>query len=597
MNIFGVLNMVGGLALFLFGMNAMGNGLAKLSGGKLERILEKLTANKFMAVVLGALVTAVIQSSSATTVMVVGFVNSGIMQLQQAVGIIMGANIGTTITSWMLSLTGIDGGNFFVQMLKPSSFSPVLALVGIVLTMTSKEDDKKSDIGNILMGFAILMFGMETMSSAVKPLADVPEFTGILTKFSNPVLGMIAGAVLTAAIQSSSASVGILQALCVTGAITYGSAIPIIMGQNIGTCVTALISSTGASRNAKRASMIHLYFNMIGTILFMVVFYAINMVFPFAFLEDSVGAAGIAVVHSLFNVGCTVALFPFSNLLLKLVRVTIPEHVEEQGDLENKVTNLDARFLERPAFAMELTRHEVYRMAQVSQDCITIAIDSIEDYSDKDAEKVAEMENQVDHFEDEIGSYLVKLGNTDLNREDSKSVSILQHSIIDLERITDHAINITEICEKISSEKGDLSKRAKEELNVYCKALREIVSRTVRAFCEEDILLAREIEPLEETIDLLSHKLEKRNKKRYRKGKYSAEMMSNLQELFMNTERVADHCSNIALTMLRIHEGSFNTHEYADLAREDNDPWFQWKMEEYQGVYVLPKKHKNNENE
>ena len=361
--------MIGGLAMFLYGMNAMGDGLAKLSGGKLEQILEKLTSKRIMAVLLGVVVTAIIQSSSATTVMVVGFVNSGIMQLSQAVGIIMGANSGTTVTSWLLSLTGIQGSSLFIQLLKPSSFSPVLAAVGIILTMTAKDNNKKKDIGNILVGFAILMFGMETMSSAVEPLAENAQFTSILTKFSNPVLGMLAGLVLTAVIQSSSASVGILQALCVTGAVGYKTAIPIIMGQNIGTCVTAIISSIGASKNAKRASMIHLYFNLIGTIIFMVVFYGINAVIGgFAFLDTPANAAGIAVVHSLFNIGAVLLLYPFGNQLVKLAQFTIPEHADEKEQKPDEFAILDERFLEKPAFAMELCKNATIKMAEEAKD-------------------------------------------------------------------------------------------------------------------------------------------------------------------------------------------------------------------------------------
>ena len=384
MNIFGVLTMAGGLALFLYGMNVMGDSLAKLSGGKLEQILEKLTSKRIMAVLLGMAVTAVIQSSSATTVMVVGFVNSGIMQLSQAVGIIMGANIGTTVTSWMLSLTGISGAGW-INLLKPSSFSPVLAVIGIIMTMTCKDNSKKKDIGNILLGFAILMFGMETMSGAVAPLADNEKFTGMLTLFSNPLFGLLAGTVLTAVIQSSSASVGILQALCVTGAVNYATAIPIIMGQNIGTCVTALISSVGAKKNAKRASMIHLYFNMIGTVIFMVIFYSLNMFVHFEFLSTPANAAGIAVIHSLFNIGCVIILFPFSNLLVKLATLSIPDGKHEeviQTGVAADLAALDERFLETPAVAMELCRNTAVKMAHLSQKALDKALDIINNYSD-----------------------------------------------------------------------------------------------------------------------------------------------------------------------------------------------------------------------
>ena len=396
MDLFGVLTMIGGLAMFLYGMNEMGDGLAKLAGGKLEKILEKLTSKRIMAVLLGVAVTAVIQSSSATTVMVVGFVNSGIMQLSQAVGIIMGANVGTTVTSWLLSLTGIEGSSFFIQLLKPSSFAPVLAAIGIIMTMTAKDNNKKKDIGNILIGFAILMFGMETMSGAVEPLAENEKFTGILTMFSNPLLGVLAGLALTAIIQSSSASVGILQALCMTGAVSYATAIPIIMGQNIGTCVTALISSIGAKRNAKRASMIHLYFNMIGTILFFVVFYSANaLVGGFRILGEPANAAGIAIVHSLFNIGSLVVLYPFADKLVRLAQLTIPETPEEKPQQADEFARLDERFLEKPGFAMELCRSAAIRMAQEAREALDHALDNMREYSDDTVDKVIATEGKV----------------------------------------------------------------------------------------------------------------------------------------------------------------------------------------------------------
>ena len=380
MDIFNVLSMIGGLSLFLYGMSTMGDALSKMAGGKLEIILEKLTSKRIFAVLLGAAVTAIIQSSSATTVMVVGFVNSGIMQLSQAVGIIMGANVGTTITSWLLSLTGIQGSSVWIKLLKPSSFSPILAAVGIILTMSGKDESKKKDVGSILLGFAVLMFGMETMSGAVSGLADNTAFTGMMTAFSNPLLGMAVGAILTAVIQSSSASVGILQALCSTGAVHYSVALPIIMGQNIGTCVTSIISSVGASKNARRAAMVHLYFNLIGTILFMSVFYTLNGFIDFGFLESSANAAGIAMIHSLFNIGATILLFPFSSYLVKLAEITIPEKAQPvKEDAENKIT-IDERFLERPAFAMEICRQKVYEMAEVSKKAIILALEMLGHY-------------------------------------------------------------------------------------------------------------------------------------------------------------------------------------------------------------------------
>ena len=505
MNIFGVLTMAGGLALFLYGMNVMGDSLAKLSGGKLEQILEKLTSKRIMAVLLGMAVTAVIQSSSATTVMVVGFVNSGIMQLSQAVGIIMGANIGTTVTSWMLSLTGISGAGW-INLLKPSSFSPVLAVIGIIMTMTCKDNSKKKDIGNILLGFAILMFGMETMSGAVAPLADNEKFTGMLTLFSNPLFGLLAGTVLTAVIQSSSASVGILQALCVTGAVNYATAIPIIMGQNIGTCVTALISSVGAKKNAKRASMIHLYFNMIGTVIFMVIFYSLNMFVHFEFLSTPANAAGIAVIHSLFNIGCVIILFPFSNQLVKLATLSIPDGKHEeviQTGVAADLAALDERFLETPAVAMELCRNTAVKMAHLSQKALDKALDIINNYSDAAYDEVVAMEEDVDKYEDKLGSYLVKVGNCDLSRHDNHTFSILLHCMSDFERISDHAINIAKSAKEMNSRESSFSQNARKELETFAKAVHDIVGNTVQVFENQDIEAAKHIEPLEQVLSLI----------------------------------------------------------------------------------------------
>ena len=491
MDIFNILNMIGGLALFLYGMNAMGNGLSKMAGGRLESILERLTTKRIYAVLLGAAVTAVIQSSSATTVMVVGFVNSGIMQLSQVVGIIMGANVGTTITSWLLSLTGIEGDAIWVNLLKPSSFSPVLAAIGIILTMSSKGESKKKDIGNIMLGFAILMFGLETMSGAVSGLKDNEGFTGMLTAFSNnPLLAMLVGAVLTAIIQSSSASVGILQSLCSTGAVSYGTAIPIIMGQNIGTCVTSIISSVGASKNARRASMIHLYFNLIGTMLFMVVFYTLNKIVDFAFMSDQIGATGIAVVHSLFNVGATIVLFPFADKLVKLAKLTIPDGKDEETEnaksLENEIA-IDERFLQRPAFAVEICRQKVHEMAKDAVLTLSTALEVLSDYDEDKVKEVYALEDKIDIYEDRLGTYLVKLSGKNLSKKDSQSVTMMIHSIVNLERISDYAKNIVESVETINSKELTFSKKASYELSVLCQAVNDIVNDTVNVFCEDDL--------------------------------------------------------------------------------------------------------------
>ena len=595
MNIFSVLTMIGGLAMFLYGMDAMGDGLAKLSGGKLEQILEKLTSKRIMAVLLGIAVTAVIQSSSATTVMVVGFVNSGIMQLSQAVGIIMGANVGTTVTSWILSLSGIQGSSLFIQLLKPTSFSPVLAAIGIVLIMTAKDTNKKNAIGNTLVGFAILMFGMDTMSGAVAPLAENEKFTSVLTMFSNPILGMIAGLVLTAVIQSSSASVGILQALCVTGAVGYKTAIPIIMGQNIGTCVTALISSIGASKNAKRASMVHLYFNLIGTVLFMVVFYSINAIIGgFAFLDNPANAAGIAVVHSLFNIGTVLVLYPFGDKLVKLAQLTIPDHVGETEEKPDELAVLDERFLEKPAFAMELCRNAAVRMAQESRDALHLALDNVTMYSESRVAKIIEMEESVDRYEDALGTYLVKLNNCDLSQKDSRTLSILLHCIGNFERISDHAVNITDSSTQMHAKKLEFSKKAMEELKVFSDALCDIVDETMEAFTMNDLDKARQIEPFEQVIDSLNIELKQRHIHRLRKGKCTIELGLILEDMITNFERISDHCSNIAVCMIRVNEDGFDTHEYLDVIKEEKAPWFEEEFYRLSKKYALPDKKSKN---
>ena len=596
MDLFGVLTMIGGLAMFLYGMNEMGDGLAKLAGGKLEKILEKLTSKRIMAVLLGVAVTAVIQSSSATTVMVVGFVNSGIMQLSQAVGIIMGANVGTTVTSWLLSLTGIEGSSFFIQLLKPSSFAPVLAAIGIIMTMTAKDNNKKKDIGNILIGFAILMFGMETMSGAVEPLAENEKFTGILTMFSNPLLGVLAGLALTAIIQSSSASVGILQALCMTGAVSYATAIPIIMGQNIGTCVTALISSIGAKRNAKRASMIHLYFNMIGTILFFVVFYSANaLVGGFRILGEPANAAGIAIVHSLFNIGSLVVLYPFADKLVRLAQLTIPETPEEKPQQADEFARLDERFLEKPGFAMELCRSAAIRMAQEAREALDHALDNMREYSDDTVDKVIAMEQNVDHYEDALGTYLVKLNNCDLSQADSRTLSILLHCIGNFERISDHAVNITESVKEMHEKNMEFSPKAREEMEIFSNALHDIVDETIEAFKNHDLDMARKIEPFEQVIDSISMEVKQRHVKRVRKGKCTIELGLLLDDIITNFERVSDHCSNIAVCMIRVHEDGFDTHEYLDLVKEEKSSWFENEYYTLTDRYALPAKKKKEE--
>lgn len=587
MDFFSILTMLGGLALFLYGMNAMGDGLAKVSGGKLERILEKLTSSPVKAVLLGCGVTAVIQSSSATTVMVVGFVNSGIMKLEQAVGVIMGANIGTTVTSWMLSLTGIESDNFFMQMLKPTSFSPVLALIGVILIMFVKSE-KKHDIGAIMVGFAILMFGMEMMSGAVEPLADVPEFTNILTMFSNPVLGLIAGTVLTAVIQSSSASVGILQALCATGSVSFATALPIIMGQNIGTCITAIISAIGAKKNAKRAALVHLYFNIIGTLVFMIVFYSINSVVHFAFLGHSANAAGIAVIHSVFNIVATALLLPFRKGLVKLACLTMPDSEEDLVLAAKDENVLDVRFLEKPAFAVQQAKHAAKDMAEVSKRAVFTAMDLLMDYDEEKAEQVEMYEQKVDHYEDEIGTYLMQISGGQLSREDSQTVAMLLHIIGDFERISDHAMNLSEVARQMQKKDGKFSKKAVEELKIYTDAVREIITMSYQTFEEEDLKKAVMVEPLEEVIDHLDKEEKKRHMKRLRKEKCTIELGFCLSDITMNLERIADHCSNIAVYMIQINEDVLDTHEYLDQVKQEDNEDFDVMYNQYRKKYALP---------
>lgn len=596
MDIFAVLSLIGGLALFLFGMNTMGDGLVKVSGGKLEYILEKLTARRITAVLLGAGVTAVIQSSSATTVMVVGFVNSGLMQLSAAVGVIMGANIGTTVTSWLLSLTGIEGSSLVLSLLKPSSFSPVLAMIGVVLTMSARGNTKRKDVGTILLGFAVLMFGMETMSDAVSPLAENEQFTGILTAFSNPVLGMLAGALLTAVIQSSSASVGILQALCATGALPYSAALPIIMGQNIGTCVTALISSIGASRNAKRASMIHLYFNLIGTVVFMAVFYAVNRFVSFAFLEEAASAAGIAVVHSLFNIVCCAAWFPFADVLVKLACLTIPDGGTVQESRDGKepeqISILDERFLENPGLAVEISRDAEEEMARLSAEALFASLGLLEVYTPEKAAEVVDLEEVVDRYEERIGTYLYRLSGKELSPADSRTVTVLLHCMSDFERISDHAVNIADSAAQLSEKNIRFTKGGQKELAVYSRAIRDIVEKTIQVFAANDLEGARHVEPLEEIIDELSIQMKDRHIERLRRGKCTLESGLIMEDIITVFERVSDHCSNVALCLLTVSADGFDVHSYLDRLGAENGGWFAGECEMLRADYALPSKKK-----
>ena len=594
MDIFGVLTMVGGLALFLFGLHVMGEGLSKASGGRLEKILEKLTSSTLKGVLLGAGVTAVIQSSSATTVMVVGFVNSGIMTLERAVGIIMGANIGTTITSWILSLSGIQGDNFFIQMLKPSSFSPILAIIGVAMLLFSKKD-KKKDAGTIMIGFAVLMTGMDAMSAAVKPLADVPEFTNLFLMFENPVLGLIAGAVLTAVIQSSSASVGILQALCVTGAVSYGSAIPIIMGQNIGTCVTALISAIGAKKNAKRTAFVHLYFNLIGTVIFMILFYAANAFVHFGFLGDAANAAGIAVVHTTFNVLATLLWLPFNKVLVKLAKLTVRDTKDEESHTEKSLAELgalDNRFLDNPALAMAQCRDVCASMANVTVEALDTAINQLHAYSEEKLALVVEDEDIVDKYEDRLGTYLVQVAKNEMQTKDSHTLSVLLHSIGDVERISDHAVNIVNAAKEIYDKNLAFSEAAVEELEVFSSAVKEVVSLAMEAMKTENYELAKKVEPLEEVIDDIGDEVKQRHIDRLREGRCTIELGFVLSDLTTSYKRIADHCSNIAVCLIQAENNEFGRHEYLNSLKEEDNKYFKEQFREYRRKYSLPERVK-----
>ena len=584
MDFFSILAMVGGLSLFMYGMNTMGDGLSKLAGGKLASILEKLTSKRIYAVILGMVVTAVIQSSSATTVMVVGFVNSGIMNLNQAVGIIIGANIGTTLTSWLLSLVGVEGGNFFMNLLKPSSLSPIMALIGILMIM-SKKSQKSKDIGSIFIGFAILMFGMETMSDAVKPLADDPNFTGILTRFSNPFLGVSMGAILTAIIQSSSASVGILQALCTTGVITYAVAVPIIMGQNIGTCFTAILSSVGANVNARRASFIHMYFNLIGTIIFMTAFYSYNGIVGFPFINDVVKASDVALIHSIFNVTCTIILYPMADWLVKLATWTVKD--VDKSETEGKKLGLDERFLQQPSFAIQRSRAALEQMADHVSKSSELTSDLLSSFDGDKVKEVYGIEDQIDEYEDALASYLLKLSDKQLSTEDNNSMSLILHSIVDLERISDHCNNISENMESLHNKKHSIPEVTLKELAVLSSAVRQVVHYATNALKNEDYGIAIEIEPLEQVVDDLSKTIRQRHIQRLKNGYCSIETGLVIEDTLIDLERISDHCSNIAIAIIELKNENLDSHSYLLSLSKSDDSTFAQIYNAFKAEYYL----------
>ena len=580
MDLFHVLTMFGGLSLFLFGMSLMGQSLERRAGSKLRTLLGKMTTGKLAGLITGLGVTAVIQSSSATTVMVVGFVNSGLMTLRQAINVIMGANVGTTVTAWILSLAGIDSGNMFVRLLKPSSFVPVLATIGIVLYMFVK-DSKKKDTGMILLGFATLMFGMETMSGAVSGLRDVPAFTNLFILFQNPILGVLVGAVLTAVIQSSSASVGILQALAVTGQVSYGAAIPIIMGQNIGTCITALLSGVGANKNAKRAAMVHLSFNVIGTAICLVGFCLVKWVFAPIFLSESATLLGIALAHTAFNVVCTVIMLPLSGWLERLVCNMIPDNRKAEEKSE-----LDERLLATPPIALQRCREVALEMAKCTVNALQDSFAILEHYSPELEEKVRQAEDRCDHYEDILGTYLVKLSTRQISNEDSNEAAKLLRMIGDLERISDHAVNLAESARELQDKAMTFSDDAMSELSVLKNAVKEIMELAMKSFSEEDVSAAAMVEPLEQVIDTLKEKLRANHIVRLQQEKCSIEAGFVWSDLLTNLERVADHCSNIAGCIMDMRLGNLNLHETLRAVKSESGEYTD-RLRVFQKKYVL----------
>lgn len=584
MTIFNFISLFGGLALFLFGMNTMSGNLEKTAGGKLEKILKVMTDKPIKALLLGTAITATIQSSSAVTVMLVGLVNSGIMQLGQAIGVIMGSNIGTTITAWILSLAGIESDNLFIQLLKPTALSAIIAFIGILLIMTSKKNRTK-DIGGICLGFAILMFGMDMMSDAMSPLSEMESFRNLLVMFENPLLGLLLGIVLTAVIQSSSATVGILQALSLTGAISYGMAIPIIMGQNIGTCITAVLSSIGVSKNAKRVSAVHVYFNIIGTAILLTGFYVSNLIFKFAFVETSVDPAGVAIIHSIFNIATTIILFPFSKLLEKLARKTVKDK-----NATGKSAFIDDRLLNSPSLAVSESKNYTVKMGQVAIDALLDSISLVEKFDTKTVDRIIESEQKLDDYEDKLGTFLVKVSSHNLTDDDANTVSTLLHAIGDFERIGDHAVNIAKAAQEISDKNISFSDNATAELKVATNAIREILELTEKAFAENDFALAMRVEPLEQVVDDLLAEIKSRHIARLTGGKCTIELGFVLSDLLTNYERVSDHCSNIAVCLIQISKSVFDTHEYLNDYKSSGSETFTTSFEEYKEKYILPQK-------
>lgn len=583
MDIFSVITLLGGLAFFLYGMNVMSGGLEKMAKGKLERTLKKVTSNRFLAMGFGAAITIAIQSSSALTVMLVGLVNSGILEFGQTICILMGSNIGTTLTAWILSLAGIDSDVFWLKIIKPENFSPVFALVGIIMMMVGKKQ-KTKNTGNILIGFSVLMYGMTLMSDSMAPLADMPEFTHILTAFSNPVLAVLVGAVFTGIIQSSAASVGILQALSMTGGVTYGMALPIIMGQNIGTCVTALISSIGVSKNAKKVAAVHLSFNIIGTLICLIPFCILDAVFDFSFTNMAINPFMIAVCHSIFNVVTTAVLMPFTKQLEKLANFIVRDKKGKDG----KGTLLDERLISTvPSFAVANAFDVDCEMCELSRKAFSDAMGLLDNYNEKTADAVTEMEGKLDIYEDQLGTYMVKLSKRGASDSDSKRIAKILHTINDFERIGDHAENLVGVAREMHDKGIVFSHEAKAEIEKLSAALHEILDMTAKAFKTSDVQLASSVEPLEQVIDKLISEIKNRHIERLQKGNCTIELGFVLTDLLTNYERVSDHCSNVAVAVLESKHGTFETHEYLNNIRSDGTGSFGRLYEEYSERYSI----------
>ncbi len=583
MDIFTVLSLVGGLALFLYGMDLMGDGLKKLAGGKLESILARLTATKWKGFLLGLIVTAVIQSSSATTVMLVGFVNSGIMKLGQTISIIMGANIGTTVTAWLLSTADIKGTAMLIKLFKPESFTPILAVVGLIMIMMAK-NDRKRNTGTILIGFAILMFGMETMSSSVEDLRDNATFAGLLTMFSNPIMGILVGTVFTAILQSSSASVGVLQALALSCVIPYSTAIPVILGQNIGTTITPILSAISGNTESKRVAIACLYIKMIGVIIVAGIFYLLNQAIGFEFMDQRVGAVNVAVIHTLFNILSTIILLPFSSYIEKLTVKSIKGRNEEEADV---FATLDERFLAMPAFAVEKCRELVCDMANISKKAFEKATKLLDNFDIAEFDKINELETKIDRYEDKTSTYLVKIAATQMSARDSKVVTELLHCIGDIERISDHALKIAEAAKEVYDKKLAFSQKAKADIAIITNAVSEILDLAVSSLVNEDIETAKCVEPLEQVIDRLKRKIKNGHISRLRQGDCTMELGFILSDLLNNYERISDHCSNIAVCFIEIDHDSFETHEYLNQLKSGEEAEFKEMYEAYKEKYYI----------